>query len=245
MCLFLKSKISNKMKPINKLLLLFVTILLTNNSAISQNQPTGDKLVLLNDLKAVEQNIKKNLLIKQLDLSSIEQTNIDAQIKSKTTDSLYIIDQNVKRDLLVKESILKQLNNENGLIATNRETNSQNTSLQADNTPKFYVDNSKSLNISLGLALKGKQAEFVNDLSFILLNNKGQNLFVDYGSNIAESNNVKQAPEAYSLTIDNRGISIIGYDQKGARKGIEELRKLLNSPILKGSNFPYLQLTSH
>ena len=157
---------------------------------------------------------------------------------------LYTLNQQEETDLLIKNSILKKV-----------ETNTQPTieeykqyiSVLAPKpvAPSIKIDTTKSINIKNGLCLRGKQAQFADDLSFILLNKNGQNLFVDYGTDIAERNNITLAPNAYALSVNTRGISIIGYDENGTRRGIQELKKLLSSSIVKGSDFPYVRIASN
>ena len=46
---------------------------------------------------------------------------------------------------------------------------------------------------------------------------------IDFGKKVATTQNVKEVSGAYALTISSKGISIIGYDERGAFYGIQTL----------------------
>lgn len=165
-------------------------------------------------------------------------------------DSLYIQNQKHEADLLVKSSILTEVDLETSPQPMIREykESSDAYSLMSPITqvePSMNIDTTNSINISKGLNLRGKQAQFADEFSFLLLNKNGQNLFVDYGVDIAKRNNIILSPNAYALSVNTRGISIIGYDENGTRRGIQALKKLLSSSMVKGSDFSYVRIVSN
>ena len=42
---------------------------------------------------------------------------------------------------------------------------------------------------------------------------------------------LKKFPEAYALQITSKGITITGYDERGAFYGIQTLRQIMESPV--------------
>lgn len=179
--------------------------------------------------------------------------NIFAQSSSlesvKYNDNAYTLNQKQETNLLVRSSVLKKIDanttKPKPMVRKYKGAFPEYNSVSSPKTaiPTIEIDTTHSLNIKDGLCLKGKQAEFAGDLSFLLLNQKGQNLFIDYGIDIAKRNNIAQSPHAYALSVNKQGISIIGYDEAGTRKGIDILKNMLSSPIVKGSDFPYVRIT--
>ncbi|MCH5328499.1 MAG: beta-N-acetylglucosaminidase domain-containing protein [Coprobacter sp.] len=110
---------------------------------------------------------------------------------------------------------------------------------------KAMIDRSHLLDISNGLALKDVQQKFGENLGFAALQPKGVKLTVDFGKKISDKNGVKNISGAYVLTVDKKGISIIGYDEKGAFYGIQTLRQLLESPATADGKLPYVQINDY
>lgn len=104
------------------------------------------------------------------------------------------------------------------------------------------VIENKELNITSGITLKDKQKKFAEDLSFLTLEKKGNNLTIDFGVKAAQKVGVKNISGAYSLTINKNGISIIGYDERGAYYGIQTLKQIVESPISKEGKLPYIEI---
>lgn len=102
-----------------------------------------------------------------------------------------------------------------------------------------------SLDISRGLALKDKKKKFGNDFGFMELNAKGVKTTIDFGEKVAAKNGVKAVSGAYALSIGEKGISIIGYDERGAFYGIQTLRQIMESPVAADGKFPYLQMNDY
>ena len=110
-------------------------------------------------------------------------------------------------------------------------------------TPQsFKRTDNKTVNIAKGFSLKDKQNAFRTDLGFISMAKKGTPIVIDFGAAVAAKNGVKQAAEAYSLTISDKGIQIIGYDEKGAFYGIQTLRQILESSIAADGTLPTLEI---
>lgn len=88
-------------------------------------------------------------------------------------------------------------------------------------------DDRKTLNLSKGVALSDPKGVFSDDLGFLPLKSKGTLLSVDFGTSQASQAGVKAAPGAYLLDVTPKGISITGYDERGAFYGIQTLRLLV------------------
>ncbi|MEG1402317.1 beta-N-acetylglucosaminidase domain-containing protein [Bacteroides sp.] len=101
------------------------------------------------------------------------------------------------------------------------------------------------LDISKGLHLKDIKKRFSEDFNFITLTKKGVKLTIDYGSKAAAKHGVKNISGAYAMNIDDKGISIIGYDEKGAFYGIQTLRQIVESPISAEKKLPYLTINDY
>lgn len=104
---------------------------------------------------------------------------------------------------------------------------------------KVTLDSGNLLDISNGVALKGRYEAFVKDLDFISVNKNGVNLSIGFGEKEAIKKGVKALSGAYVVRIDKKGISIIGYDERGAFYGIQTLRQLLQNPMAKNGLLPY------
>lgn len=113
-------------------------------------------------------------------------------------------------------------------------------------TPQKLVLNGKNkLDISSGIYLKDKLKKFSEDLGFVTLNKKGVELSIDFGSKTAVKRGVKELSGAYTLNINDKGISITGYDEKGAFYGIQTLRQLVESPAAINGKLPYLEINDY
>lgn len=113
-------------------------------------------------------------------------------------------------------------------------------------TPQKSVFNGKNkLDLSGGIYLKDKQGKFSEDLKFIASGKKGVKLFIDFGPKVASKHGVKELPEAYVLKVGDEGISIVGYDERGAFYGIQTLRQLVGSPAVSDGKLPYLEINDY
>ena len=90
------------------------------------------------------------------------------------------------------------------------------------------------LNISNGVALKGKAAQFADDINFVAHNDKGAKLNIEFGEKCATKRGVEPRKGAYNLTISANGIDICAYDELGAFYGVQTLREIVTSPSSEG-----------
>ena len=106
-------------------------------------------------------------------------------------------------------------------------------------TPHKLVLNEKGkLDISKGISLKDKQKKFAEDFGFVTLDKKGVKLTIDFGAKAAAKKEVKAVSGAYALSIGEKGITITGYDERGAFYGLQTLRQLMTSPVADGGRLP-------
>lgn len=110
---------------------------------------------------------------------------------------------------------------------------------------KLTVDRNNMLDMTSGLVLKDKQDKFSQDLGFLTLAKKGVKLTIDFGKKAALKQGVKEVSGAYAMHIDKKGISIVGYDERGAFYGIQTLRQLMESPIAQKKQLPYLDINDY
>lgn len=101
------------------------------------------------------------------------------------------------------------------------------------------------LDISKGIRLKDVQGRFSADLSFLTMDKKGVNLTIDFGAKPSAKQGVKNTSGAYAINIDNKGISIVGYDEKGAFYGIQTLRQIMESPVSADKKLPCLSINDY
>lgn len=102
-----------------------------------------------------------------------------------------------------------------------------------------------ALDVTRGFQLKDRQHRFTADLSFLTLNKKGIRLTIDYGARIAGKSQVRPVSGAYALTVGDKGVSITGYDERGAYYGLQTLRELMQSPEMKKGQLPYLEINDY
>ena len=110
---------------------------------------------------------------------------------------------------------------------------------------KLTVDQNNTLDIAGGLVLKDKQEKFAEDLKFLTLTKKGVKLTIDFGKKVALKQGVKEISGAYTMRIDKKGVTIVGYDERGAFYGIQTLRQLIESPIAAEKQLPYLDINDY
>lgn len=110
---------------------------------------------------------------------------------------------------------------------------------------KLTVNRNNMLDLTAGVVLKDKQDKFSQDLGFLTLAKKGVKLTIDFGKKAALKQGVKEVSGAYAMHIDKKGISIVGYDERGAFYGIQTLRQLMESPIAQNKQLPYLDINDY
>lgn len=101
------------------------------------------------------------------------------------------------------------------------------------------------LNVSKGVNLRDAKGKFGKDLEFIRVDKKGAKLAIDFGEKAAVKQGVKPISGAYSININDKGISIVGYDEKGAFYGLQTLRQIMDSPISKEGKLPYVEINDY
>lgn len=107
------------------------------------------------------------------------------------------------------------------------------------------VPENGTLDITEGVSLKDIQGKFSKDLEFLSLSKKGIKLTIDFGTKVSAKRGVKNSSGAYVLNINNKGISIIGYDEKGAFYGIQSLRQIAESPVAAKGKLPYIEINDY
>ncbi len=110
---------------------------------------------------------------------------------------------------------------------------------------KMILDRAHVLDLSKGVNLKDRQGRFSADVPFLTQNKKGVKLTVDYGEKQAERKGVKAISGAYWLCVNQKGIDIVGYDERGAFYGLQTLRQLLESPAAADSRLPYVEVNDY
>ena len=106
----------------------------------------------------------------------------------------------------------------------------------------FTVDRQKWLSLAEGVNLKDKQKKFASDLAFLGNNAKGIRLNIDFGTKQAQKAGLKKLVSgAYLLTVDEKGINITGYDERGAFYAIQTIKQIMESPAANGkAQLPYM-----
>lgn len=111
------------------------------------------------------------------------------------------------------------------------------------------LDQSGKLDFSGGIRLTNKQGKFAEDIFRILPTGKrGAKLVIDFGPEAAAKAGVKDISGAYALSIGPKGITITGYDERGAFYGIQTLRQITESPIVRtvtGRRLPYMEINDY
>ena len=113
-------------------------------------------------------------------------------------------------------------------------------------TPHFLQRaEGKALDISAGFRLKGKQSGVAVGMDFLAIGKKGVDLRIDFGPGPAEKKGVKPVSGAYGLVIDEKGVSVTGYDERGAFYGLQTLRAVMESPVSAGGKLPCLTVNDY
>ncbi|MCM1502156.1 MAG: beta-N-acetylglucosaminidase domain-containing protein [Bacteroidales bacterium] len=99
------------------------------------------------------------------------------------------------------------------------------------------------LDIAAGISLKDRTGRFADDFGFLAKDRKGVRLTIDFGTGKADG--VKEVSGAYMLKISTKGITITGYDERGAFYGIQTLRQIAESPACKDGKLPCLEICDY
>ena len=110
---------------------------------------------------------------------------------------------------------------------------------------QLTVDRNTRLDVTGGLRIIDKQEKFAEDFGFIAASKKGVKLTIDFGTKVASRQGVKAVSGAYVLTIDKKGVTIIGYDEQGAFYGIQTLKQIMESPVAAEGNLPYITINDY
>ena len=107
---------------------------------------------------------------------------------------------------------------------------------------EISVDENSSLLLENGFQIKDRKKAFSDDLGFLPLEDEGYVLDIDYGAKKAVKRGIRNISGAYELTIGKKGVSIYGYDEKGAFYGIQTLRQILESERAAAGKIPYMHV---
>ena len=107
---------------------------------------------------------------------------------------------------------------------------------------EIAVDENSSLSLETGFYVKDRKKAFGEDLGFLPLNDYGYILDIDFGAKKALKRGIRPVSGAYDLKIGKKGISIYGYDEKGAFYGLQTLRQILESECASSGNIPFMQI---
>ena len=85
-----------------------------------------------------------------------------------------------------------------------------------------------ALDVTAGVRLIDRSGKFKGYLDFLPAGDKkAVRLTVEFGQKKAAKAGVREISGAYRLTIDGKGISILGYDERGAFYGLQTLRQIV------------------
>ncbi len=106
------------------------------------------------------------------------------------------------------------------------------------------VDAASRLDLSGGVAVKDRQGRFAADLDFLTPAPKGVALTIDFGARLAARAGVEARSGAYKLSVGAKGISITGYDERGAFYGLQTLRQIVASPAAR-TGVPFVEIADY
>ena len=85
-----------------------------------------------------------------------------------------------------------------------------------------------AMDVTAGVRLIDRSGKFENYVDFLPAGDKkAVRLTVEFGQKKAAKAGVREISGAYRLTIDKKGISILGYDERGAFYGLQTLRQIV------------------
>lgn len=85
-----------------------------------------------------------------------------------------------------------------------------------------------AMDVTAGVRLIDRSGKFENYVDFLPAGDKkAVRLTVEFGQKKAAKAGVREISGAYRLTIDGKGISILGYDERGAFYGLQTLRQVV------------------
>ena len=108
-------------------------------------------------------------------------------------------------------------------------------------TPQqIYMLRTIGVDITSGVALKGKAKEFASEIDFLKQNKRGVALTINYGAKYSDGIEAKAG--AYHLHIAHKGIIINGYDKLGVSYALQTLRQIVESPASAEGHIPALTI---
>lgn len=91
---------------------------------------------------------------------------------------------------------------------------------------EVHMECNRTLNLSKGVMLTDPKGIFPDASDILTLKPKGVSLAIDFGTAVAEQTGVKTVSGAYRLDITSKGITLTGYDERGAIYGLQTLRQI-------------------
>ena len=107
---------------------------------------------------------------------------------------------------------------------------------------QMEIRDGKVLNIGRGLRVEDVKGKFKDDIGFIKFRYAGIDCIIDYGKKMVKKHGVKPVSGAYTLEINLDGVTIYGYDERGAYYGLQTLRQILESPEGADEKLPYMKI---
>lgn len=107
------------------------------------------------------------------------------------------------------------------------------------------VNAAQRLDLSRGVAVKDRRKAFSEDVDFLKANRRGPVVDIDFGAKAAARAGVKPLSGAYALSVGEKGITIVGYDERGAFYGIQTLRQLVALPAAAGGTLPAVEVNDY
>ena len=102
---------------------------------------------------------------------------------------------------------------------------------------KVSIDREKVLDFTAGFNVKDREKAFSDDLPFLKKEKKGLPLSISFGQKAAAKAGVKAVDGAYRLTVSDKGVSVTGYNERGAFYGLQTLRQ-----VLEGGTLPHMDI---
>lgn len=113
-------------------------------------------------------------------------------------------------------------------------------------TPQLMTLGSGTVDLTGGVQFTTKVETLADACSFLKATEKGVKFQLLYGEKHARKHQVPLRAEAYKLTIGEKGVSIVGYDERGAFYGLQTLRQLIDSPAgQNGRTVPYVTIEDY
>ena len=117
-------------------------------------------------------------------------------------------------------------------------------------TPHNLVKAEGSLDVRRGYRLVDKKKRFSLQQAQLAAEGikfaaDGVKLVVDFDAKKAVKNGVKATSGAYTMSIGNKGVTILGYDARGAFYGLQTLRQIMESEVGKSGTVPYLTVNDY